>query len=312
MIMNEANDNTLFERIVQRIDPASKLLRSWKMTGGVSAQVTALEVAQPDGNTRKLIVRQHGETDLKYNPHIAADEYKLLRQLHDREIPAPMAYDYDESATILPTPYVVIEYIEGDTVFAPADVTSYVTQLATQLTNLHRLDATTLDVAFLPQQSARYTTRVTMSPRVIDDTLAESRIRATLRLSLPPQSKNTTVLLHGDYWPGNILWRDAQLVGIIDWEDAALGDPLSDLGNARFEIMWALGTDAMQAFTQHYQSIMPLDYAALPYWDLYAALRAIPHVSKWAADATAEQQMRERHKAFTTQAFEKLSGKTNG
>jgi aminoglycoside phosphotransferase (APT) family kinase protein len=35
-------------------------------------------------------------------------------------------------------------------------------------------------------------------------------------------------LLHGDYWPDNTLWRDGRLVCVIDWEDAALGDPLAD------------------------------------------------------------------------------------
>ena len=26
-------------------------------------------------------------------------------------------------------------------------------------------------------------------------------------------------LLHGDYWPGNVLWKNGALVGVIDWED---------------------------------------------------------------------------------------------
>jgi aminoglycoside phosphotransferase (APT) family kinase protein len=40
------------------------------------------------------------------------------------------------------------------------------------------------------------------------------------------------VLLHGDFWPGNALWRDGALVAILDWEDAAIGDPLADVANA--------------------------------------------------------------------------------
>jgi aminoglycoside phosphotransferase (APT) family kinase protein len=38
-------------------------------------------------------------------------------------------------------------------------------------------------------------------------------------------------VLHGDYWPGNVLWRDGRLVGVIGWEEAAFGDPLADLAN---------------------------------------------------------------------------------
>ncbi len=32
-----------FEQVVQKLDPQSKLLRTWELKGGVSAQVTALE-----------------------------------------------------------------------------------------------------------------------------------------------------------------------------------------------------------------------------------------------------------------------------
>ena len=32
-------------------------------------------------------------------------------------------------------------------------------------------------------------------------------------------------LLHGDYWPGNVLWQQGRLAAVLDWEDAALGGP---------------------------------------------------------------------------------------
>ncbi len=63
------NGNTPFEQIIQKIDPQSKLLRAWKLKGGVSAQVTAFELARSDGQNQKLIVRQHGPAELKHNPH---------------------------------------------------------------------------------------------------------------------------------------------------------------------------------------------------------------------------------------------------
>jgi len=44
MAASEMHDK--FEQLVQKIDPQSKLLRAWELKGGVSAQVTALEIAQ--------------------------------------------------------------------------------------------------------------------------------------------------------------------------------------------------------------------------------------------------------------------------
>lgn len=42
-------------------------------------------------------------------------------------------------------------------------------------------------------------------------------------------------------------------------------------------------------------------------WDLCAALRPAFKIAEWAADESAEKTMRERHRWFITQAFEKLS-----
>lgn len=66
--MTESKEATKFEQVVRKIDPNSKLLRAWQLKGGVSAQVTALETLRADGHTQKMIVRQHGERDLKHNP----------------------------------------------------------------------------------------------------------------------------------------------------------------------------------------------------------------------------------------------------
>ncbi len=52
---------------------------------------------------------------------------------------------------------------------------------------------------------------------------------------------------------------------------------------------------------------MAIDYTNLPYWDLCAALRLAPVIAEAASDDMAEKTMRERHRLFTSQAFEKLS-----
>src|SRR5205809_8139583 len=113
--MTGAKEDNKFERVVQKMDPHSKLLRTWELKGGVSAQVTALEIERPDGQTKKMIVRRHGDVDLKQNPQIAADEFKLLQILQSVGLATPRPYYLDLSGDIFPNPYVVIEYIEGKT-----------------------------------------------------------------------------------------------------------------------------------------------------------------------------------------------------
>src|SRR5436190_17123188 len=119
--MADSIDINRFEKVAQRIDPGCKLLRSWPLIGGVSAQVIGLEIERADGQIQKVILRRHGAIDLQHNPHIAADEFALLQILRSSGLPAPAPYHLDTSGTIFPTPYLVIEFIDGEPDFAPAD-----------------------------------------------------------------------------------------------------------------------------------------------------------------------------------------------
>jgi aminoglycoside phosphotransferase (APT) family kinase protein len=303
--MTAAKENEKFAQMVQRIDPQSRLLGTWKLEGGVSAQVTVLEIEQSDGQTKKMIVRQHGEVDRQHNPQIAADEFKLLWLLHTAGLTTSRPYYLDQSGEIFSTPYIVIEYVEGKTEFAPVDLPDFILQFARSLCRIHQIDSQQ-DLSFLPLMEQSYTQKLQERPQKVDESLNEGEIRDVLEAVWPLPQHNKSVLLHGDYWPGNILWKDGQLVAVVDWEDAALGDPLADVANSRLEILWAFGSDAMQRFTHLYQSMTTFDFTNLPYWDLCAALRPASRIAEWAGDAQRERTMRERHRWFVTQAFEKL------
>jgi len=305
--MTDTQKDHQFNHVVQKIAPQSKLLRTWRLKGGVSAQVTAFEIERPNGQTQKMIIRQHGTVDLKHNPQIAADEFKLLHLLRSVGLAVPTPYHLDQSCEIFSTPYIVIEYIEGKSEFAPSYIPNLIPQLATYLSRIHQIDCSKLDLTFLPQQEKRYTEKLRERPTTVDASLNEGRIRDTLGAAWPLSQRNPSTLLHGDFWPGNILWNDGQLIAVIDWEDAALGDPLADVANSRLEILWAFGIDAMQHFTHHYQTMTTIDFTNLPYWDLCAALRPVSQIAEWAGDDLTEKNMREGHRWFITQAFEKLS-----
>jgi aminoglycoside phosphotransferase (APT) family kinase protein len=306
---NDLRDQAPFARLARKIAPGSTLLRVWTLHGGVSAQVTALELQRADGQTQRLVVRQHGAADLARNPQVAADEFALLRIVHDAGVPAPAPYYLDQTGELFDTPIVVLEYIEGDIVLALADVPDLLPQFAGQLAAIHRVHRAALDGDFLPDQTANWTRIIGNRPAHLDDTLSEGHIRDALEAVWPPMQRNSSGLLHGDYWPGNILWRDGQLVGIIDWEDAAIGDPLADIAISRLDLLWAFGEDAMQSFTREYAAIAPIDFTNLAYWDLCAALRPAGRLDDWVSDEAAAGRMRERHRVFVAQALEQLSAR---
>jgi len=295
-----------FQRIAQRVDPTCKLIRAWLLVGGVSASVTALEIMRQDGSTQKLLLRRHGAADLGQNPHIAADEFELLEVLHAAGLAVPAPIYLDESNELFTTPYLVIEYIEGETP-APENLAGDMSvQLATQLASIHAVDLVAYDLSFLPRIEDALAKRLRERPARLDESLSEGHVREALEAGWPIQQRNASTLLHGDYWPGNTLWRDGKLVTVIDWEDAALGDPLADLANARLELLWTFGDEAVRDFTEQYTALTAVDCANLPYWDLYAALRPASKLGGWGLDQAIGQQMRHLHSVFVSQALERI------
>lgn len=317
--MATCKEDEKFERIVQKIAPKSKLLQTWHLEGGSSAQMTAFEIERADGNTRRMILRRPSDGSLKRNPQAAANEFRLLQITRSLGLATPTPYYLPRSGKIFATPYLVIEYIEGKPEFAPSNLGDYIRQLAVHLAKIHSVDYSNLDLSFLPKKVNRCPETCRRRSAAVDRSLEEERIRDVLASTEPLSQRNPSVLLHGDFWPGNVLWREDKLVAVIDWEDATLGDALTDFAISRLDIGLIFGIDAMECFTHHYKSIMSPDYTSLPYWDLCAALRIVrldgSDLTKWAAFFRAfgrnditEQTMREHHRLFVIQAFEKFAG----
>lgn len=289
------------QRLTQHLYPGGALLRTWPL-GGVSAQVKALEVRSADGQIERLVVRQYGAANLAGNPNSAADEFRLLslRQSAGLAVPAPIWFD--QAGQLFPSPTLVTAYVDGQPNLGTDALPDGLRQLANALRQLHAVHLIDLDASFL-----RSTPGLPARPTVLDHSLSEAQIRDALEPIWPPTPPKSPAILHGDFWPGNALWRDGRLAAVIDWEDAALGDPLADLGNARLELLWAFGQKAMTDFTRHYQAGPDLDFGLLPYWDLYAALRPAGRLGSWGLNAQTEQTMRARHRQFVDEALAQLS-----
>jgi aminoglycoside phosphotransferase (APT) family kinase protein len=301
------------ERLIQIIAPGAQLLGTWPLLGGSSAQMTPFEIALPDGETRKLVLRRSSDFNYGRNPQAVADEYRLLEALGTMGVPTPKPFHLDQSGGDSAIPFMVIQYLEGEADYGPVDKKDAARQLADCLAKIHAIDGACPSLAFLREQTIDLNIILNNTPKDVDKTLYIERIVETLEPVLPPPQANPPALLHGDFWPGNILWKDGQLTAVIDWEDAARGDPLSDLAISRLDLRMIYGPDAMTAFTRRYIAATATDTTALPYWDLHAALRSAPHIDEWGEnwsdlgrdDITADT-MKAAYRSFVEEAFKTL------
>jgi len=273
MTLNQADSEIPFAQLVQAAAPGSKLLRAWPLTGGISAQMTALELEHPNGRIIRWVVRQPGEDTLRLHPHAAEVEYQLLQLLHARGLAVPAPIYLDPAGAIFSSPVLVLEYIEGRPEFAPADAPDFARQMASRLVHIHRAAGPGADLSFLPPPQAGFRENFGDSHAGAGLLDKEDHLRAVLRAAWPIPPRNPPALLHGDYWPGNVLWRGGRLAAVIDWEDAVLSDPLMDFAITRLDLFWIFNPEIEGAFSRGYLALNPLDDSSLPYWDLSAVLR---------------------------------------
>ena len=191
--MTEPHDDDALRQLVQLLDPGSTLVRTWPLAGGVSARVTAFEIEQPDGQRTTLVLRQHGEADCGRNANIARDEFRLLRIVRSHGVTAPEPIFLDESGELFATPIVAIEYVDGETEFAPSDVTDFIAQMVSQLVMIHGVPDSP-GLTFLPRRGQGFGAR----PEHLDVALGEGRIRDVLESVATVAQVNDSVLFHGD------------------------------------------------------------------------------------------------------------------
>jgi aminoglycoside phosphotransferase (APT) family kinase protein len=289
------------------IAPGSRVVSARSLHGGISAEMTAFEIELSEGERRKLVARVPSSYKYGSDPDVAREEYGLLRELGRIGLPVPQARYVEARTEEVPRPFFVVEYIEGAVELSPTDRDAYLQAYADQLAQIHAVDLSRLQVS-LPEDE-----EVEERSGPPNERLLESEIRSALR-SWPTVPRNAPVLRHGDFWPGNMLWREGRIVGVIDWEESVIGEPLADLAISRLDLLWILDLDAMEQFTERYLAQVDLDSSGLAYWDLWASLRPIRNMHQWSPgyaglgrpDITTETMERD-HRLFVERALSSLT-----
>jgi len=300
------------EELAQKIAPGWEVLRIWPLDGGISATMIAFEIRRTDGSTKKLISRVPGSWALDHDPNIAGIEFHLLKQLQEAGLPVPEPIFLDEARTFSSTLSLVVGYVEGAPEFDPNDMPHYIDRSARQLFDIHRIDFGGLKG--VPKAWDTVTARINWDVTEPDHPQKDLEIRALLKQVQPRIKPGPSVFLHGDFWPGNSIWREGEIVCVIDWEEPHIGDALYDISITRSELLFAFGAEAMDAFTTKYQELSGIDFENLAFWDLCAALRPMGNFAAWAGswselgrDDISEATMRAAHLEFVNDALAKLN-----
>lgn len=285
--------------VITKLFPGAELETTERLTGGVSADVHRLDLKLRGGDRRSIVLRSHGET---HSGHIAPLEYQLLYALHQAGLPVPEPLLVDTSGSLLPDPFLIMDFVLGNSRIPVGEEEQYIEVMAQALGRIH--SSTIADLPVLPA-------RIDPLPEVFDYLPAGPEwedVVAHLQTLSDTAYTGTPKLLHGDFWPENLLWKQRSIVAILDWEDAAIGDPLSDVAIAAVELRYLFGTRGMEQFTRAYAGKDQLDLERLALWQIYVAAAAQKFMGTWGLPPQRESHMRREALASIRDAADILMG----
>lgn len=292
--------------LVRQVEPGARVCGVTPLLGGVSGITERIDLRRTDGEERRVVVRRYPATRYLGDPGCLAREARLLGLARAGGVPSPEVYFLDETGALIGEPCLIVEHIDGMVEFGPDDSLARAREMGALLGVIHALPRVAIDLPALGARPAPASGGATDG----DEVLAHARDRV---LGWDGWARGAETVLHGDFWPGNVLWRDGRIAAVIDWEDARLGDPHADLAIGRLDQRWLFGDAASAAFTEAYRERAPVDEERLALWDLRAALRPGDQLPLWATayaakgrpDVTATTMHAERLR-FAAEALARL------
>jgi aminoglycoside phosphotransferase (APT) family kinase protein len=205
-----------------------------------------LTVGISTGDDRAYVLRRPNklrESGLFNEPE---REYELLRRLRDTSVDAPTPVLFCDDESLLGDRFFVTTRLDGEAIPLGSDLPARFRNerargrvadlLIDELAEIHSLNADRFEDVCERQtaleQVERATERLDRAESVTGRELPTLRaVGDWLRENAP--SDATTTLVHGDFRPGNVPFAETdrpEIAGVLDWETAMLGDPLTELG----------------------------------------------------------------------------------
>lgn len=247
-----------------------------------------VDVRGSDGAARELFL-QIGRSALASGPslfHGFALEAEVLRALEPFGVAVPHVHGVDAAADLL-----LVNRLPGAVWFQPpreeSEQVAVAKDFIVNLARWHRVPAQDLALpSFGPVKSLHehQADQLDGIAKLFADTAPAADIDPLVAYCLDwlrsniPDVNAPVVLVQGDTGPGNFLYADGKVTGIVDWELAHLGDPMDDIA----WLSWRAtqhGFPDFPARMREYEELtgIAVDDARVNYYRLNAFGRLGPH-----------------------------------
>lgn len=241
--------------------------------GASSAAVHRLDLAD---ETSVVLRRYAWPGFLEADPDAPGREVEAIRFAGDAGLPVAGVIAADPTGAEVgdDVPVVLTTLLTGAPVRVP-DLEA----LAEAAMTVHAVDPSGFDHAYFPWCRQEM---MAPPPGTTDPALWERALE--LWHAGPP--RRDEVFVHRDFHPGNLLWTDGALTGIVDWANACAGPSGCDIAHCRANLRDLAGPDVADRFVAIHTSITGADLD--PYWVLAGHLEHSP--DHWTPERLASDE----------------------
>jgi aminoglycoside phosphotransferase (APT) family kinase protein len=275
--------------LLERIAPGSELVRVDLLPGSFSNHTHVVEACLPDGHTLKCVVRRYQIYGNYDRGEKAQREYKAFELINRSGIPSPEPLLLDDTGEILGVPGIVECFVEGRLMLEiPDDPFEWARKTAILLKRIHSISLTEADRSFLLDGDREAVWFLYIPGDRPPDYMCAfpggEDLWELIRELRPLCRPVPPVLKHGDYWEGNILWNEGEITAVLDWEEAAYGDPANDVAYALMNLVLRGLPEAAEEFLKVYEAEHHQKLENLAMWELAASVRPMVDPVDWQID----------------------------
>lgn len=234
-----------------------------KLQGGTSSLVFEISFENRSLQENVILRLFHKKEWLAMEPDLAVHESASLEQAAKSEISVPLLLAYDETGEKCGMPAVLMTKLPGKTILQPSNMETWLDEMAMTLAKLHKQTAENFNYEYFSYNDA-LRLEMPLWSKFQNDWMRAFYIVAGVR----PQSAHC--FIHRDYHPGNILWQEEEIAGVVDWVNACRGPAGIDVGHCRVNLAQLFGVSTADKFLEAYLIHAGKAFEYEAYWDLLA------------------------------------------
>ncbi|KAI5290587.1 hypothetical protein KEM54_001085 [Ascosphaera aggregata] len=245
-------DLASLERYIVQNVPAIETPLELKQFGYGQSNPTYLLIAA-DGSKFVLRKKPPGKL-LSKTAHRVDREYQVISALSKTDVPVPKTYCLCEDESVIGTSFYIMEFLQGRH-FTDDGIPNVGSQeradlwkaVITTLAKLHRVDPKSIGLEKFGRFGGYYDRQIRTWEKISKAQAAVEDVKTGTPVGEIPnldamldffadkkqQPKDRAALVHGDFKIDNMIFHttEPRVLGILDWEMATIGHPLSDFVN---------------------------------------------------------------------------------